>query len=166
MAIGQCTGMARSSAAGVGAAGRAGCKNLQTNPCKPFVLSQEMALFRSVSKSSFDDSEMSPEDGVVIVGADALARGRMSRRVKRVPLEGFRNAEFAGEHVALENFSGAIDDARIAAGHPESVVAFFEIAFNWHYITSRSDIDHPKARNAGGFEVSHVSKAVAVVSFL
>jgi hypothetical protein len=58
---------------------------------------------------------MGLEDGIVVFGADPLARKRLGS-VERLAREGFGDAEFAGQHVAMENHSGGVGDTLIGAG--------------------------------------------------
>jgi len=49
--------------------------------------------------------------------------------------EGFLDAEFAGQDVAVERDSTLVGRAIVGVGHlKDSAVTFFEIAMNWHSI--------------------------------
>ena len=78
---------------------------------------------------------MEVEDGIEILGSDALAVGKGLREPRGLPREGMLNAEFAGEDVAMASQSTGVGNALVGAGHGQfSGVGFREIAKNWHYI--------------------------------
>jgi hypothetical protein len=59
---------------------------------------------------------MELEEGVVIFGADALAGSKGLRNPRGLLSEGLRDAEFAGQDLAMENKSGGVGSASSARG--------------------------------------------------
>jgi hypothetical protein len=78
---------------------------------------------------------MGLEDWIVIFGGDPLAGSKVLREPGGPQREGLRDAEFAGQDIAMESKPTGVGSALASAGHGQSlVVTFREIATKGHYI--------------------------------
>jgi hypothetical protein len=103
-------------------------KNYETKPIshKPFIINYENGFAGCFARGrGLFDPEMGLEDGIVVLGADALAGSKRLRSSGGFPLERVRDAEFAGQDVAMKSQSIGVGSALVGAGHGQfSVVTF------------------------------------------
>jgi hypothetical protein len=89
---------------------------------------------------------MELQDGIEIVGPDALGGSKGLREPGGLPREDLLDAEFASQDVAMHNKSAGVGGALAGAGHGEFPgVGFGEIAKNRHsiYLGSRIAAANP-----------------------
>jgi hypothetical protein len=89
------------------------------------------------------------EDGIVIVAAGPFA-AVVGPELGGLQREGVLDAEPAGQDVALVRNSTLVGSAIVGAGHGKfSVVAFREIAVNWHCLSSAFRVAGASPGNGG-----------------